>query len=280
MAGDYELVHGARVDLCSTDGSADDDAAVANNDDAAVANNDDAAVANNDDAAVANNDDAAAAYNDDDAAAYNDDAAAAAYNDDDAAAAYNDDDDDAAAAYNGDDAYNDYYNANAYGNANNDGEVCPYDGVYRFSTKFAIPQLRNWMATGWSALGQVNMYKYDGDMIGTCNLKFSTTTTHRAASSKTVFACFITVISVALFVCVFTVVRRGGGFSRGDDARMFHRLREDVVKLADSMVRRKKPFKNDDSDASFDTRATLDTAYSRATTGTETGSTFSRAWFA
>jgi hypothetical protein len=273
MTGDYELLDGAMVDLCSTDGSEDDDAAAANND--AVDDTADDAAAYNDDAAAAYNDDAAAAYNDDAAAAYNDDAAAA--NNDDAAAANNDDaaaDDAAAAANNGDDAYNDYYNANAYGNANNDGESCPNDGVYRFSTTFAVPQQRHsWMATGWSASGQINMYTYDGDIIGTCNLKFSTTTSNRAASSRTVFAYAITIFSLALFVCVFIAVRRGSGFSLKDDARVFHRLRDDVVKSANFM-RRKKPSTHDEVECD------LDTAYTQDTSGTGTGTTFSRAWFA
>jgi hypothetical protein len=231
MTGDYELVVGATVDLCSTYGSADDDAAIT--------------------------------YNDDDAAV----------------------------AYNGDDAYNDYSNANAYGNANDDGDgdgdACPYDGIYPFSTNFTIPRQRNtWKATGWSASGQINMYTYTGNVIGTCNLKFSTTTTHRTPSSHTVFAYSMTVISVALFVCVFIGARRGSGFSRNDDVRMFHRLGAGAVQSTTSVVRRKKTLENDDLDTTFDTRATgdldtsFDTCATHATTGTGTGTTFSGAWFA
>jgi hypothetical protein len=189
------------------------------------------------------------AYNGDDK--YNGDDA---YNGDDT---YNGDD-----AYNGDYAYNgdDEYNAYAYSaNDDNNGNGCPADGVYAFETYVAIPQQRNtWMATGWSASGEIIMYSSGSNVIGTCNMSFSTSPTHSPASSRTIFALSITVLSLVLFVCVFVGSRRWGGFNRKDDARMFQRMGDDFVQSTCSLCCWKRKEQDAYGDSIVDTRITHD----------------------
>jgi hypothetical protein len=96
------------------------------------------------------------------------------------------------------------------------------------------------MATGWRASGEIIVYTGGSNVIGKCNLSFSTSPTHSVASSRKIFAYSVTVLSLALFVCVFVGTRRWSGFNRKHDARMFQRMGDDVVQSTCSLCCWKK----------------------------------------
>jgi hypothetical protein len=111
---------------------------------------------------------------------------------------YNDDD-----ANNGDDNNDDDNNNN-----NQSGKDCELeDGTYNFSTELRIPQMNaNWGDTGWKATGQLTMYTYKGEQLGSCTASFRTLS-EVGPSSKTVFLVMMPLAGVVLFILTYLALR-------------------------------------------------------------------------
>jgi hypothetical protein len=72
--------------------------------------------------------------------------------------------------YNNDDANGDDNNQGdgSYKNGNN-AQCVLEDGVYGFSTEITIPSYEGrWSDTGWKATGQLDIYSYGMEQIGSC----------------------------------------------------------------------------------------------------------------
>lgn len=182
------------LDLCELNAGEDDDAQQANGDDDGYNYNGDDG-ANGDDNA-GNNDD----FYNDDAAVYNDDANAQG----DDAYAQGDDggaNDDANANQ------DDYYNGDDANRLLDDAE-CPEDGVYDFAAYLRLSEGR-WLATGWGATADLQMYAHDGSLLGECHLAFDTKTTSPLIIPAYILMTTLTVIGgFVLFYVVYKFTKK------------------------------------------------------------------------